>query len=561
MSALSLPHIQVHLGQDYGWARHELGGGVSLHFKGYLNRIVDDRDAAMVVVQALRAAGQGDLSQLNALDGHFAAILEEPSLVVATVDRVRSIPLLLASDPQWGDQAGWIIADHAAPIMAENQLGPANINEDAARDLALAGYVIGPGSLYQNVCGLLPGEVAILRAGPPDIRRYALYRPWLAEQSAVDEAEWRATLRDLTLDILRKMIASARGRQILLPLSGGLDSRLIASGLRHLGYDNVVCFSYGRVGNHEADAAEKIAAKLGYPWHFLETTTRAVRQKRQSAEFARYMTLADSLIATPVEQDVFTIMDLHCQSWAARDGIIVNGQSGDFLTGGHIPASLAQNMQIGGAARDDLIFAAMLVKHLDLWPDLKTADNLSRIRARLWDDLAAAGAPLDGPTAGWALFEFSEFHNRQAKYVLGNQRSYEVFGWDWRLPLWDKDYLDFWERVPLSLKFNQRLYHEMLVEANWGGVWTSLLPAPRWITPSWIRPLRHAVHLACLPFGNEAWTHVDRRFFNHLTDPLRKYSAVPYARVAFGPTHRNAVSWLTVIYLECHGLMRQGRRL
>ena len=38
----------------------------------------------------------------------------------------------------------------------------------------------------------------------------------------------------------------------------------------------------------------------------------------------------------------------------------------------------------------------------------------------------------------FGLYEFSEFKNRQTKYVITVQRVYEFFGYEWRLPLWDK---------------------------------------------------------------------------------------------------------------------------
>ena len=57
-----------------------------------------------------------------------------------------------------------------------------------------------------------------------------------------------------------------------------------------------------------------------------------MREFRKGEDFARYITLADSLSSTPVEQDVFTIMQLKKQSWANQNAIIVNGQSGDFIS-------------------------------------------------------------------------------------------------------------------------------------------------------------------------------------------------------------------------------------
>ena len=54
------------------------------------------------------------------------------------------------------------------------------------------------------------------------------------------------------------------------------------------------------------------------------------------------------------------------------------------------------------------------------------------------------------------IYEILEFEDRQVKYVINGQRLYEFFGYEWRLPLWDSLYLNFWEKVPLEYKFDQK---------------------------------------------------------------------------------------------------------
>ena len=50
-------------------------------------------------------------------------------------------------------------------------------------------------------------------------------------------------------------------------------------------------------------------------------------------------------------------------------------------------------------------------------------------------------------------------------------RVYEYFGFDWSLPLWDKDYIEFWRSVNRKFKDNQNLYENVLIRQNFGGVW------------------------------------------------------------------------------------------
>ena len=100
------------------------------------------------------------------------------------------------------------------------------------------------------------------------------------------------------------MAESADGRTIAVPLSAGLDSRLIVSGLKRIGYGNVKCFAYGLPGNYEAAASRKIAGALGFDWRFVPLTPASQRRHFAGAERRDYLRQADSLCSSPFSQDL-----------------------------------------------------------------------------------------------------------------------------------------------------------------------------------------------------------------------------------------------------------------
>ena len=556
--AAAAPSAHIAIEEEFGWCTIARGMA-TLWMKGYLNGSGFDgagfaaqADGLIAAIAAGDADGIGRL--LRGLDGHFALCVVTPAGVLAAVDRVRSIPLAYTRDGE-----GLVIDDQASRMHRRLGLGVEDIDPDAALAFAMSGFTIGPATLYNGMRQLLPGEFLLCEAGrsTPSLHRYAMYRPWRVEPRRRDVL--LRELTDVTLGILEKLAHSAAGRQIVVPLSAGMDSRLIVSGLAHLGHRNVRCFSYGMKDNYEAAAAKRIASHLGYAWSFVPFTHSFAHAGFHSDLHRLYHEFADNAAATPVEHDFLALLRMDGAEWVDRDAILVNGLSGDYITGSHIPPSLSQPLlPKNRAERDAILFDAIVAKHYGLWQGLRTRDNLRRIKTVLWNELEEAGTPFDDPETSFALYEFSEFQNRQCKYVVAGQRAYEFFGYDWRLPLWDNDYLDFWERVPLAAKTDRNLFCTMLEEKNWGGVWRDWKD-PRHLTPRWIVPTRFAAKAACAPFGKAFWHRTERRMFAYWMDIISNYDIVRYRDVLFAPRdHRNGLSWLTRSYLGQRGMKFDG---
>ena len=101
------------------------------------------------------------------------------------------------------------------------------------------------------------------------------------------------------------------------------------------------------------------------------------------------------------------------------------------------------------------------------------------------------------PKQIFGVIENIQLEERQSKHCLSRQRNYEFFGLDWALPLWDNEYLKFWERIPFELKLNRNFYVDTLSKRNLQSVWTgkkwSKLSHKRNINPILIRILRSLI--------------------------------------------------------------------
>jgi asparagine synthase (glutamine-hydrolysing) len=316
--------------------------------------------------------------------------------------------------------------------------------------------VTGPETLFPNVKQIQAGEALSFVTKPEarlERRRYYEWRhrdPWQEDSNTLIER-----LHAVHHGVARRLIASLGGRQAVLPLSGGYDSRLLAVMLKEHGYDNTVCYTYGLPGHWEARISEEVARYLGFRWEFVPYSGAKWREWGATREYQRYCAMAGNLAAIPHVQDWPALFTMQRQKTIAADAVLVPGHSGDFLAGSHIPHWFVQRAAI---TREQLL-RTMLDAHYSLW-------EWPAARPRLKDELArridAVSGPLRGGTPAEAAdqLELWDMNERQAKFICNSVRVYDFFGYDWRLPLFDLELLDFWSHVPVAMRVRRSLYFE-----------------------------------------------------------------------------------------------------
>jgi asparagine synthase (glutamine-hydrolysing) len=452
------------LESQWNWQMHAVGT-LEIH---YVGRSIEPSAISEYLLAGCNKGTWSDLQNyIQRLGIGWAFIAASPGWVIAAVDSVRSYPIFYT-----------LIANQLKVSNSARQLQGILTNRSfdsvAVTEFRMSGYVTGANTLSKAIHQLQAGEL-LATEGPdciPTVIRYYRYLP--KPEATQDPNTWVDELAETTENIFRRMIESANGRQFLVPLSGGLDSRLIVCMLRHLGYKNVRTFSYGPPGNYEAKIARYVAEKVGYPWEFVPTTHSAFRSYFWSQARCDYWGYADGLCAIPNMQDIYPLQLMRDRG-LLDNVIVVNGQSGDFISGGHIPESL-----LGGADRD-ILLRAITDKHFSLRKSLKTPENIASIVRRVRCSLQEMEEEVGGELHPVTLYESWEWQERQCKYVIAGQRIYDWLGLDWSLPLWDTDYLRFWSRVPYELKLHQQLYKKYLNSKNYCGIFRDFNPVVwRW---------------------------------------------------------------------------------
>ena len=491
-------------------------------------------------------------TSIKSIRGNFAIIAKSEKWVFAACDKVKSIQIsyILTKDKEI------IIGDHAPLLFRNAHLKKDDIDIDSFLQIAMSGYCTRSNTLYKDVYQLNAGESIMADINSKLLLNeyYYTYSPWKVNNSPsrkklIDE------FSEVCLETVNELIDSADERQIAIPLSAGNDSRLIASLLYEKGYKNVICFSYGKTNNFEVKTAGAIAEKLNYKWINIPCSIGSQKLFFKSSLYSEYLSSFDTYSSVVAVHDVAFISHLYENNLISNEAIIVNGNSGDFISGGHISEyKISNNLNINDNIKSNLPY--FLDKHYSLWSLLRNKHNDSRITQELLsvaDDRSIIQDVDVNSMHGY--FEFLEYAGRQTQYVTGQQRAYDFFDYEWRLPLWSEYFLDFWEKVPVEYKTRQNLYVDTLRKNNWGGGWRSYPVNKQKITPPSLRVTRNFLKILLSIAGKNSWHNFDRKVFHYWTDVSCNTAITDYHKVLADKNgYRNYISWVVDEYFRNHNL-------
>jgi asparagine synthase (glutamine-hydrolysing) len=514
--------VNINIEADSFWERHYIGT-IVIYIKGYIYS-----HTIKSICNYVRDLREEDVeSFINSLDGHFAIVVQKEEFVFMAVDKIRSTALFFTIKNN-----SYYIDSNPVNIVEKFDFKK-NIRDDSVLEFSMSGYVIGNKTVYKDLHCLKAGELVVFSN---DSLRYFQYYKYFGDIEYKDYGDYIEDLSKVTLNIFKKMLGQIGDRQIVIPLSAGNDSRLVASALKHLGAINVKCYSYGSIGGFEGKIAQVVSKKLGYDWIFIPLTYRTEKKYYALQDYKKYLRFSETYCSAPYTQSLSAIKYLKDMGLVDEDAVFINGNSGDFISGAHI-SSLKNSLSdySNKEQRKDNILNILIEKHFSLWGYLKSEKNVEKIKILLWNEIVLTCGELKDKSTDHLFYEYSEFIDRQSKYVISGQKTYEFYGYDWRLPLWDDEYLFFWQKVPAELKEHQKLYTDMLKKKNFGNVWgDDILVNKKNITPKWIIPLRFISKIFFSLFGNYGktmWKQFERVVFNYWMINTHTLKAFSYLRI------------------------------
>jgi asparagine synthase (glutamine-hydrolysing) len=386
--------------------------------------------------------GLGDL--LTDLHGFFAVgTLDEDGIAIGT-DRIRSLPLFVAIED------GTVLVGDDAQGMGE-QLSRATWNRPAEIEFSTGGIVTGSDTLITEIRAVQAGETVTIKPVSTcqrddgfTVQSDRYYQFTYKNSNKRNEEALLASLDTVTRSAFRRLLDVANGRQIAIPLSGGTDSRLVASMLSDLGYSDVVTFSFGRARNRESEVSQSVATALDMPWYFVEYTPEKWRRWYDSERRREYFRKTYQFESVPSITAWPAVGQLVRDGTIDSDAVVVSGD-GIATVGEHIPPDFGEE-----PVTTDRFVETIIDVQFGLW-DLP-GDAAFALRDRLKKRFAPTASAC--PLAALQRFDWAE---RQAKFIV-SPGEFADWGLDWWLPLFDPAYMAFYERLPLSAVRDKRLH-------------------------------------------------------------------------------------------------------
>ena len=323
-----------------------------------------------------------------------------------------------------------------------------------------SGYVTGTGSLFENVSSFKTGartNFAIKNGRwvkTPD-------QNWIynfgAKKNQSDLNYPSFSSFNILLDqIFRDLKIAIGDQKVLVPLSGGFDSRLILAKLKEHQF-NVDSFTYGPSYTMEAFWAKVYSRLLGVKNIRIYTNGGDDFLKNQ---LSRFLEIFPYFKTCPCLREFEALSELAKVYGKNELPVIINGQAGDYISGGHLLPSQSKSWASS--------YNYYKTKHWSLWEDL----SFDRFDECVKESFKTYSSSINDSLDQDYFWHWFEYHGRQSSYVIGGQHSYDFFGFRWSLPLWDYRICDFFSNLDRTVFYGQRYYKDFCHWYNYKGLFS-----------------------------------------------------------------------------------------
>jgi len=314
--------------------------------------------------------------------------------------------------------------------------------------MSYAGFVTGNKTLLKDIFQLVAGEYLYLEN---NTLQKAFHTQFLTDTFfSLSREALKEELKKAIEKTGKNLVKILDNRPVVIPLSGGVDSRLMAYMLRKNNYDNVFCYTYGAAGNAELHNAHATAEKLGYEWFFIEYNEFFNEKMNQNPVFKEYTHFSACYASLSAEQDFFALQKLFSFNKIPKNAVFIPGHSG-AIAGAYVKKEMADAKFSYVDYVLEAVFSLVFPRKRDI--------RLIKNEISFLDD-----SKLREQYPHYLIYENWRFQESVSKFLHNSAKIWDFFGYEYLLPLSDKVLVEFFLKTPLLQKCDRNIYKETLGE-------------------------------------------------------------------------------------------------
>lgn len=416
----------------------------TISFKGYF--YVDDlfyeKDNALNYLLNIKCFKQF----LKKVTGVFTILKKDNNSLIIINDITRSFPIFYAKNKK-----EYFFSDDI--YFLQTQLETIEFDPFSEIELKASNHVYGTKTLVKNVYQTQSSEYLIFDNN--ELKEQTFYYNYsIKKESNSSLVELKEEAISSIENSFKRLVKSLDQKTIVIPLSGGFDSRLIATMLKKHQHKNVICYTYGRKDSFEIKNSKRTATALGFKWYFIEYNAALIDNYLHSDDFKEFSKFSGKLSSMPNLQEYFAVKYLTEQQLIPTNAVFISGYAGDLLGGSQylkvIPKKLKHNDIVDLIISKKIINSSISVGHK------------KELKKNIHQGLLSFDANyLDKKPA--SVFEDFDIKEKIAKYIFNSASFYNFFGYEFRFPFWDKEVLDFFKKVPAELKLMKTFFDDVLI--------------------------------------------------------------------------------------------------
>jgi asparagine synthetase B (glutamine-hydrolysing) len=388
------------------------------------------------------------IDSLCGLNGIYAIVIwdQNKKLLIIINDRCGLKRIF------YWDSGTFLVLSTEIKAISQHPYFKKTVDIKGISNLLVFGHIMDDRTLFKDI-NLLPyASILIYDGNEIKIKKYWDYTFYDDNEPIWLEDHYVDGLAEVIEKSIRKMVKGIN--KLAIPLSGGLDSRVIAGMLKKIGFNGeIITFSYGNKEAFDVIYGKKIAKQLGYPNYFLPIKKSYL--KDYASEFVR------------ITEGMISCKDSHIcvgrNFINGKDGYpVVTGYLGDIQTGSIIMSKSI----IGVKDLEDIIHDLYKI-----FGEIMTEDDLKiYLKEDIYKNISGFNYVIFRETFKktpsknkFYMTRYVNLIQRQRRYTSFNINCYNDIT-DTIAPFIDREVIDFNLHIPPSLAIDQNVYKKMIIK-------------------------------------------------------------------------------------------------